>query len=80
MKLIKNIKNKRINESLREYLYRWKKNKGEIIKKIGISSEGFKILRRLFAKQVFNILKKQVKKEKDKNIFKTLIKRFNKKI
>ena len=33
LKLIKNIKNKRINESLREYLYRWKKNKGEIIKK-----------------------------------------------
>ena len=57
------IYKKTINESLREYLYRWKKNKGEIIKKIGISSEGFKILRRLFEKQVFNILKDSLKKE-----------------
>ena len=79
LKLLKNIKNNRLNESLREYLYRWRKNKSEIKKKIGISAEGFKILRRLMIRDIFNLLKKQVKKDKDKGLIRNLIKRLNKK-
>ena len=79
LKLIKNIKNKRLKESLREYLYRWRKNKSEINKKFGINSDGFKILRKLMTREIFNLLKMQVKKNKDYRLLKLLIKRLDKK-
>ena len=79
LKLLKNIRNNRLNEILREYLYRWRKNKSEINKKYGISAEGFKKLRRLMIRDIFNLLKKQVKKDKDKGLLRNLIKRLYKK-